>query len=142
MRRRLLTALLLLAPGLLPQMAQAQLAQAQGAAPAASPPLVVFAAASLTDALHDIAPLWQARGHAAPSYSFASSSTLARPAVRRSTRQPVSSAGPRRRRTAPPYRLPAAPRLRRAGTARPAPAARHSAGSRHSDAVPAWPGAA
>ena len=78
MRRRLLTALLLLAPGLLPQMAQAQLAQAQGAAPAASPPLVVFAAASLTDALHDIAPLWQARGHAAPSYSFASSSTLAR----------------------------------------------------------------
>jgi len=76
MRRRLLAALLLLAPGLLPQLAQAQ--GTSQPAPAASPPLVFFAAASLTDALRDIAPLWQAQGHAAPSYSFASSSTLAR----------------------------------------------------------------
>ena len=40
--------------------------------------LTVFAAASLTDAMTDIAALWQAAGHAAPKLSFASSSTLAR----------------------------------------------------------------
>ena len=39
---------------------------------------VVFAAASLTDALGDVAALWRAAGHAAPKLSFASSSTLAR----------------------------------------------------------------
>jgi molybdate transport system substrate-binding protein len=40
--------------------------------------LTVFAAASLTDALTEIAAQWQAAGHAAPKLSFASSSTLAR----------------------------------------------------------------
>jgi molybdate transport system substrate-binding protein len=40
--------------------------------------LTVFAAASLTDAMTDIAGLWQAAGHPAPKLSFASSSTLAR----------------------------------------------------------------
>ncbi len=38
----------------------------------------VFAAASLTDAMRDIATLWQQAGHAAPQLSFASSSTLAK----------------------------------------------------------------
>jgi molybdate transport system substrate-binding protein len=38
----------------------------------------VFAAASLTDALKDIAQLWQQDGHPALRQSFASSSTLAR----------------------------------------------------------------
>jgi molybdate transport system substrate-binding protein len=38
----------------------------------------VFAAASLTDALTDIAHLWTAAGHAAPKLSFAASSTLAK----------------------------------------------------------------
>lgn len=40
--------------------------------------LIVFAAASLTNAMGDIAPLWQAAGHAPLKQSFASSSTLAR----------------------------------------------------------------
>lgn len=39
--------------------------------------LTVFAAASLTDAFHDIGVLWQARGHQPVVFSFASSSTLA-----------------------------------------------------------------
>ncbi len=39
--------------------------------------LTVFAAASLTDAMKDIAALWQQDGHAALRQSFASSSTLA-----------------------------------------------------------------
>ncbi len=39
--------------------------------------LTVFAAASLTDAFRDIGVLWQARGHQAVVFSFASSSTLA-----------------------------------------------------------------
>ena len=58
---RLLLALALL---LLPVAARAQ--------------VTVFAAASLTDALTDIARLWQAEGHPAPILSFAASSTLAR----------------------------------------------------------------
>ncbi|MBS0643318.1 MAG: molybdate ABC transporter substrate-binding protein [Proteobacteria bacterium] len=40
--------------------------------------LTVFAAASLTDALKEIGTQWAASGHAAPRYSFAASSTLAR----------------------------------------------------------------
>jgi molybdate transport system substrate-binding protein len=40
--------------------------------------LTVFAAASLTDAMKDIAALWVKAGHDAPRMSFASSSTLAR----------------------------------------------------------------
>ncbi len=38
----------------------------------------VFAAASLTDALKDVAAAWQKQGHPAPIYSFGASSTLAR----------------------------------------------------------------
>ena len=38
----------------------------------------VFAAASLTNALNDIAARWQADGHAKPSLAFGGSSTLAR----------------------------------------------------------------
>ena len=41
-------------------------------------PLTVFAAASLTDALHDAAAAWVREGHAAPRLSFGASSTLAR----------------------------------------------------------------
>lgn len=40
--------------------------------------LTVFAAASLTDALRNIAQEWQRRGHPAPRLSFAASSALAR----------------------------------------------------------------
>ena len=40
--------------------------------------LVVFAAASLTDALKDIAPLWEKTGGSPLKFSFAASSTLAR----------------------------------------------------------------
>jgi molybdate transport system substrate-binding protein len=40
--------------------------------------LTVFAAASLTDAMKQIADLWVKAGHEAPRQSFASSSTLAR----------------------------------------------------------------
>jgi len=48
-------------------------------APAAqSADLTIFAAASLTDALRDIAPLWEAEGHSKLRFSFAASSTLAR----------------------------------------------------------------
>jgi molybdate transport system substrate-binding protein len=38
----------------------------------------VFAAASLTDALKDVAAAWDKQGHLAPVYSFGASSTLAR----------------------------------------------------------------
>jgi molybdate transport system substrate-binding protein len=38
----------------------------------------VFAAASLTDALQDVAAAWHKQGHPAPVYSFGASSTLAR----------------------------------------------------------------
>lgn len=49
------------------------------AAPArAEPPLTVFAAASLADALREIDALWTASGHPAPRLSLASSGTLAR----------------------------------------------------------------
>lgn len=51
---------------LLPRMASAQ------------QPLTVFAAASLTDAMHDIDAAWQARHHKPLRLSFGSSSTLAR----------------------------------------------------------------
>lgn len=40
--------------------------------------ITVFAAASLTDALRDIAPIWEARGGARLRFNFAASSTLAR----------------------------------------------------------------
>jgi len=40
--------------------------------------LTVFAASSLTDAFKDVGVLWQAQGHRAVTFSFASSSTLAR----------------------------------------------------------------
>lgn len=40
--------------------------------------LTVFAAASLTDAMRDLAQAWQARGNPAPRLSFAASSALAR----------------------------------------------------------------
>lgn len=55
-------------------------AQAAHSRPVAAPgrPLVVFAAASLTEAMTAIAGLWAARGHAAPRLSFASSAVLAR----------------------------------------------------------------
>lgn len=45
---------------------------------AAEQPVVVFAAASLTDAMRDLDAPWQAAGHAPLRLSFASSSTLAR----------------------------------------------------------------
>lgn len=61
MRRLLLFALLLLLPAA---------ARADG--------LTVFAAASLTDALRDVAALWQKAGHEPLHLSFAASSTLAR----------------------------------------------------------------
>ena len=40
--------------------------------------LVVFAAASMTDALKDIAPIWEKQGGSPLKFSFAASSTLAR----------------------------------------------------------------
>ncbi len=40
--------------------------------------ITVFAAASLMDVLREIGALWAARGHIAPRFSFAASSTLAR----------------------------------------------------------------
>lgn len=48
------------------------------ALPAAAASLTVFAAASLTDALKQAGAAWVARGHPAPAFSFAASSTLAR----------------------------------------------------------------
>ena len=65
-------ALLFLAALLLP------LAQAQAQSQTQTQTLTVFAAASLTDVLKDLAALWRTQGHAAPRFSFASSSTLAR----------------------------------------------------------------
>ena len=44
----------------------------------AADPVVVFAAASLTNAFEDIGKAWVAKGHRAPKFSFAASSTLAR----------------------------------------------------------------
>lgn len=63
MHRRLLPALALLAAG--PARAQ-------------QPPLTVFAAASLTDALRALGQQWATAGHAAPRLAFAASSSLAR----------------------------------------------------------------
>jgi molybdate transport system substrate-binding protein len=63
--RRVLAAVMLLPLVILPMAARAQ-------------QLTVFAAASLTDAMKDVAKLWQTDGHPAPRMSFASSSTLAR----------------------------------------------------------------
>lgn len=61
MRRLVLLALLLLLP-----------------LPARADGLTVFAAASLTDALRDVAVLWQRAGHPPLHLAFAASSTLAR----------------------------------------------------------------
>ncbi|WP_040613818.1 molybdate ABC transporter substrate-binding protein [Teichococcus cervicalis] len=61
----------LLAAALLPLRAPAARAQAE-----AGP--TVFAAASLTDAMRALAEAWRAGGHAAPRFSFAASSALAR----------------------------------------------------------------
>jgi molybdate transport system substrate-binding protein len=44
----------------------------------AQEPVTVFAAASLQDALRDLATQWQARGNPPPRFSFAASSALAR----------------------------------------------------------------
>ncbi|MBS0560544.1 MAG: molybdate ABC transporter substrate-binding protein [Proteobacteria bacterium] len=71
MRRRLLSLLLALLLLAAPAIAPAA-ARAQPAGP------TVFAAASLTDAMKDIAALWQKAGHPAPVMSFGASSTLAR----------------------------------------------------------------
>ncbi len=46
--------------------------------PVAARAQTVFAAASLTDALQDVAKLWQQAGHPMPRLSFGASSTLAR----------------------------------------------------------------
>ncbi len=43
----------------------------------AAPGLAVYAASSLTDAFKDIGQLWAAKGHAPPTFNFASSATLA-----------------------------------------------------------------
>ncbi|MGI4746997.1 MAG: molybdate ABC transporter substrate-binding protein [Janthinobacterium lividum] len=48
------------------------------AAPASERAVTIFAAASLTDAMRNIAVLWVAQGHPAPTLSFASSSVLAK----------------------------------------------------------------
>ena len=45
---------------------------------ARSQPLTMFAAASLTDAMKDVAKLWEAGGHAPIRFNFGASSTLAR----------------------------------------------------------------
>lgn len=44
----------------------------------AAGPVVVFAAASLTNAFEDVGKAWVAKGHPAPKFSFAASSTLAK----------------------------------------------------------------
>lgn len=41
-------------------------------------PVTVMAAASLTDAMRELGPLWAAKGHPAPRFSFGASSALAR----------------------------------------------------------------
>ena len=48
------------------------------AAPAPEEPVRVFAAASLTNALNDIAAQWQRAGHPAPTLAFGASSALAK----------------------------------------------------------------
>ena len=56
----------------------ALLALHAGAAVAQAQPITVFAAASLTDALGDVAQAWAKRGHPPIRTSYAASSTLAR----------------------------------------------------------------
>lgn len=48
------------------------------AAARAADPVVVFAAASLANAFEDLGKAWVAKGHPAPKFSFAASSTLAK----------------------------------------------------------------
>lgn len=67
----------LLAAGLLAPVAARTRTARAGTAPDLKRP-VVFAAASLTDALSQVGAVWQSQGHAAPRFSFASSSVLAR----------------------------------------------------------------
>ena len=54
------------------------LAPAFALAPARAQPVTVMAAASLTDALNELAGAWAARGNPAPRLSFGASSALAR----------------------------------------------------------------
>ncbi len=58
--------------------AAALLAAAWPGAARAEEPVVVFAAASLTDAMGDVAKAWVAQGHPKPVFSFGSSAALAR----------------------------------------------------------------
>jgi molybdate transport system substrate-binding protein len=74
MRRRCL----LLSSLALPLASAARARAAVANAADAAVPLTVFAAASLTEALREMARLWQGRGHPAPRLSFAASSALAR----------------------------------------------------------------
>lgn len=60
----------------LPFLVPPRASRAQG--PVAREPVMVFAAASLADALRELARTWEARGNAAPRLSFAASSALAR----------------------------------------------------------------
>ena len=60
----------------LPALLAASLAAPARAQPAAS--LLVFAAASLTEAMQDVAKLWEAAGNPRLRFNFAASSTLAR----------------------------------------------------------------
>ena len=52
--------------------------QAQAAQPVREAPVRVFAAASLTDALNEVAAHWQRLGHPVPSLAFSASSALAK----------------------------------------------------------------
>jgi molybdate transport system substrate-binding protein len=52
--------------------------QARAGQPVREAPVRVFAAASLTDALNDVATHWQRLGHPAPSLAFSASSALAK----------------------------------------------------------------
>jgi molybdate transport system substrate-binding protein len=51
---------------------------ARTGAPASEQPVVVFAAASLTDVMREVGDLYAAEGHPAPQFNFAGSSALAR----------------------------------------------------------------
>lgn len=81
-RRLLLLSALLAAGGALPAAARRHPPSAPAPAPVHVAPrpvgLLVFAAASLTEAMHDIGALWQAAGHPPVRFSFGSSGTLAR----------------------------------------------------------------
>ena len=63
--------------GLLASVALTALTGVAGATPAGKP-LTVFAAASLTNVMEDLATAWAGGGHAKPRFSFAASSVLAR----------------------------------------------------------------